>query len=77
MATVSALLEFLTEQDVARITGLSLATLRRWRAKRAGPAFAKLGSSVRYRREDVALWAKSCLINTSPSNRSEVEPWSD
>ncbi len=48
------------EFDVARITGLSVASVRRWRLLRQGPKFLKIGASVRYRPEDVAAWLESC-----------------
>ena len=38
----------LNEHDVARITGLSVATVRRWRLLRRGPKYVKLGASVKY-----------------------------
>lgn len=46
----------LKENDVARITGLSVASVRRWRFFRQGPKYLKIGSSVRYRPEDLAAW---------------------
>jgi predicted DNA-binding transcriptional regulator AlpA len=48
--------KLLTEHDVARITGLSVASVRRWRLLRAGPKYLKIGAAVRYRPEDVASW---------------------
>jgi hypothetical protein len=51
--------ELLTERDVARITGLSVASVRRWRLFRLGPKFLKLGAAVRYNPADVASWLKS------------------
>jgi predicted DNA-binding transcriptional regulator AlpA len=57
MATGSNTSEkLLTEHDVARITGLSVASVRRWRLLRAGPKYLKIGAAVRYRPEDVAAW---------------------
>jgi len=50
----------LNEHDVARLTRLSLASLRRWRLLHRGPKYLKLGSSVRYKPEDVAAWLESC-----------------
>lgn len=46
----------LTEDDVARMTGLTNDTLRTWRCKRKGPAYRKLGSRVLYDEADVAAW---------------------
>jgi predicted DNA-binding transcriptional regulator AlpA len=49
----------LNEYDVARITGLSVASVRRWRLLRQGPTYLKIGSSVRYRSEDISAWLAS------------------
>lgn len=57
MATKFTLEELLNEHDVARIVGLSVATVRRWRLLRQGPRFIKVsGSAVRYRPEDVSAY---------------------
>lgn len=49
----------LNEYDVARITGLSVASVRRWRQLRQGPPFLKIGSAVRYRPQDVTSWLEA------------------
>ncbi len=49
----------LNEYDVARITGLSVASVRRWRLLRQGPRYLKLGASVRYKPEDISAWLDS------------------
>lgn len=49
----------LNENDVARITGLSVASVRRWRLLRSGPKYLKIGAAVRYKPEDVAAWLDS------------------
>jgi predicted DNA-binding transcriptional regulator AlpA len=60
MATVDSVLEtLLNEHDVARITGLSVASVRRWRLLRQGPKYIKIGAAVRYKPEDVAAWLES------------------
>jgi predicted DNA-binding transcriptional regulator AlpA len=46
----------LNEYDVARITGLSVASVRRWRLLKIGPRFIKIGAAVRYRSEDIVVW---------------------
>jgi predicted DNA-binding transcriptional regulator AlpA len=46
----------LNEHDVARITGLSVASVRRWRLLRQGPKYLKLGSAVRYVAGDISAW---------------------
>ncbi len=59
MATPNKLDELLTEYDIARITGMSVASVRRWRLLRQGPKYLKIGSAVRYRSEDIAAWLAS------------------
>jgi predicted DNA-binding transcriptional regulator AlpA len=50
----------LNEHDVSRITGLSVATVRRWRhVRHGGPRYIKIGSSVRYRPQDISAWLES------------------
>jgi predicted DNA-binding transcriptional regulator AlpA len=58
-ATSNLVQELLTERDVARITGLSVASVRRWRLLRQGPKYIKIGAAVRYRPEDVSAWLAS------------------
>jgi len=70
MAAVhNAIDTLLNEHDVARITGLSVASVRRWRLLRQGPKYLKLGSAVRYRSEDLAAW-----IGTRPSGGEQSRP---
>lgn len=52
----------LKEHDVARITGMSLGSIRRWRLFRRGPRYIKIGSAVRYRPDDVERF-----LNSRPS----------
>jgi len=52
----------LTEKQLSAQLHVSLASVRRWRLLGRGPRFLKLGSLVRYRREDVQDW-----INTRPA----------
>ncbi len=59
MAIEHNLSELLTEHDVARVTGLSVASVRRWRLLRQGPRYLKIGSAVRYKPEDVAAWLQT------------------
>ena len=49
----------LNERDVARLTSLSVATVRRWRLLGQGPRYIKIGAAVRYRQSDVAAWLES------------------
>jgi predicted DNA-binding transcriptional regulator AlpA len=60
MATTDNTLEnLLNERDIARLTGLSLASVRRWRLLKQGPKFLKLNAAVRYRAEDLKAWLES------------------
>lgn len=60
MATANSTFEtLLNEHDVARMTGMSVATVRRWRLFAQGPRYMKIGSAVRYRPEDVRAWLNS------------------
>jgi predicted DNA-binding transcriptional regulator AlpA len=60
MANPNSLTEkLLNEHEVARITGLSVASVRRWRLLQQGPKYLKIGSSVRYRAADVEAWLAS------------------
>lgn len=64
----NAINPLLNEHDVARITGLSLASVRRWRLLRQGPKYLKLGASVRYRPEDIFAW-----LETRPTGGEQPE----
>ena len=57
--TAPQLPTLLNEFDVARVTGLSVASVRRWRLFKQGPTYMKLGSVVRYRAEDVQAWLET------------------
>jgi predicted DNA-binding transcriptional regulator AlpA len=51
-----AIENLLNEHDVARITGLSVASVRRWRLLRQGPKYIKIGASVRYPQNFLTEW---------------------
>lgn len=60
MATANSTVETLfNEHDVARITSLSVASVRRWRLLGLGPKYLKIGAAVRYRPKDVMAWLAS------------------
>ncbi|MEN6532407.1 MAG: helix-turn-helix domain-containing protein [Bryobacteraceae bacterium] len=70
MATSSNTPEtLLNERDLARITGLSVASVRRWRLLRQGPKYLKIGAAVRYRAGDVSAWLAS-----RPTGGGQVSP---
>jgi predicted DNA-binding transcriptional regulator AlpA len=49
----------MTDHDVARVIGMSVASLRRWRLLRQGPKYIKIGVAVRYKPEDLTAWLQS------------------
>jgi predicted DNA-binding transcriptional regulator AlpA len=60
MAIANNTLEtLLNEHDVARVTGLSVASVRRWRLLRQGPKCLKIGAAVRYKPENLTSWLES------------------
>jgi predicted DNA-binding transcriptional regulator AlpA len=60
MGTIENTLEtLLDEHAVARITGLSVASVRRWRFLKQGPKYLKIGSAVRYRPQDLTAWIET------------------
>ena len=49
----NAIESLLTEQEVAKLLTVSVATIRRRRLFRQPPEYLKIGASVRYRREAI------------------------
>jgi predicted DNA-binding transcriptional regulator AlpA len=62
----------LKEHEVAGITQVSIATLRRWRLLQQGPKFLKLGAAVRYRENDLLAWLESRPIGGDDLTRFKV-----
>ena len=54
--------QWLTENDVSRITARAMQTLRNDRTKRQGIPYSKIGRSVRYNLEDVVNFMQSKRI---------------
>jgi hypothetical protein len=69
------MLSLLTETDVAERLKVSLASVRRWRLERRGPAFVKVGALVRYRPEDLESWVTA--LPTSGEHRTSRAAGSD
>jgi predicted DNA-binding transcriptional regulator AlpA len=56
--------QLLTEREAAAmIADLKPATLSKWRRRRKGPRYLKLGSKVRYRLTDIEEWTAAQLID--------------
>jgi hypothetical protein len=53
------MVNLITEHEVSKRLNVSVASLRRWRLLKRGPAFLKVGSLVRYRPEDLEEWLSS------------------
>lgn len=53
------MVNLMTEQDVSKRLNVSVASLRRWRLTKRGPAFLKVGSLVRYPPEELEAWLAS------------------
>ena len=56
--------EWLNPKQVAKIYGLSVATLANWRCLKKGPAFVKTGRTVTYRRNDLDDFMSSHRVRT-------------
>jgi hypothetical protein len=53
------MVNLMTENEVSKRLNVSLASLRRWRLLKRGPAFLKVGSLVRYQPEELEAWLAS------------------
>ena len=53
----------LTEHEVARQLGLSVATRRAWRLKGKGPRFVRFGRAVRYMAADVERFVEASVVD--------------
>ena len=51
--------QLMTETEAARLLGLKVATLRRWRWGGKGPRFLKLGAAVRYDPADLTAFIEA------------------
>lgn len=55
--------KYVNDVEAAKIAGLSPQTLRNWRQLGRGPAYSKLGRSVRYSLNDLISWLEGRRIN--------------
>lgn len=53
LARPAVIVEFLDTEGAALYLGLSTVTLEQWRSEGTGPAFCKVGRSVRYHVDDL------------------------
>lgn len=62
----------LTEEAAATVLNLAPATLKKWRRIRRGPRYYRLGSAVRYKREDLeAFVSESAEHPCSPRHNEK------
>ena len=54
--------QYLDEKEAAHLLGLRPQTLANWRSLRRGPAYSRLGGSIRYRFEDLLRFAEAGRI---------------
>lgn len=62
----------LTEHEVARQLGLSVATLRAWRLRHRGPRFVRFGRAVRYLAPDIERFIKANVVEPMPRSASRL-----
>lgn len=53
---------YVNEQEVSRITGLAVQTLRNYRYLGTGPVFLKVGRAIRYKIEDIITYMEKQRI---------------
>lgn len=63
--------KFLTPEEVAERYrgGISVGTLRNWRAMRLGPSFMKVGKAVLYPLDDLDAWDERNRVQCRASKR--------
>jgi predicted DNA-binding transcriptional regulator AlpA len=57
--SVPILPEYLTALQVSQLTGFSVKALEKYRATGEGPKYLRVGSSIRYRVDDVRKWMET------------------
>jgi hypothetical protein len=63
--------KFLTPEEVAERYrgGISLGTLRNWRAMRVGPSYVKIGKAVLYPVNELDAWDQKNKVDCRASKR--------
>lgn len=64
-------LPLLTDDEAANLLSLSPATLKKWRRTRRGPRYYRLGSAIRYRRDDLESYLSRSAANPSSGRHDE------
>jgi predicted DNA-binding transcriptional regulator AlpA len=63
----------LTQNEVAKLYGLSVRTLERHRTAGTGPKFTRIGRLIRYREQDLADYVESNLHTSTSEGSSATE----
>ena len=71
MPSVPLAQALLTEDDAAAVLALSPSTLKKWRRTRRGPRYYRLGSAVRYKREDLEAFVSESAENPCSPRHNE------
>lgn len=69
--------KWLSERDVAAMTGISLSTLRKHRHFMMGIPYSKVGRSVRYEEAEVVAFMRSKRIEPQKAPRPAQSPYGD
>lgn len=67
------MVSLITEQEVSKRLNVCVASLRRWRLLKRGPAFVKVGSLVRYQPEDLEVWLASLPTGGRASHQQLID----
>lgn len=59
------MLILMDENETSKMLKVSIQTLRNWRAKEKGPAYYRIGRSIRYKKKDVEAYLERRFIQTS------------
>jgi hypothetical protein len=54
----------LSPDEVQEVYNIPITTLEKWRSKKIGPPYHKLGKHIRYKPQDVDKWVDSKKIVT-------------
>jgi excisionase family DNA binding protein len=65
--------DLMTEKEAAAYLKLSANTLPSWRCRGQGPAYIKLGRSVRYRKSALDQYLEEQTVETGEEHRNEAQ----
>jgi hypothetical protein len=68
--------KYLTAEEVSERYrgGVSVGTLRNWRAMKVGPTFIKIGKTVLYPISELEAWDQKNMVTCRASKRLSVDP---